>query len=269
MRPTAVALFVCVIVAQFLAAETLFPTPIHLTRQVADPISGKTTVIEEYGYGNRLVAVAGARTSIADYEKGELTEIDRDAATYSITPFETIAKTARQYGPPVAARTAGGDAPAAARSQGMRTTKSGRPAEIFAIEIDGADLDQTIELAVDRSTPLSREALEVLLGAAYPGVRRPEHDAILAAAAPERTSAGSAAKASAPAWGLPLEQITTIEMDGQTIEIRTSVLRVGQEPPPPDLVMIPAGARLVVSRLAAVNQALEDVDRVVPPPPLP
>ena len=48
-----------------------------ITRQVHDSISDKTTLLEEYGYGNRLVAVRGGRTSIADYEKGELVEIDR------------------------------------------------------------------------------------------------------------------------------------------------------------------------------------------------
>src|SRR6266850_2143045 len=78
--------------APVFAGAPLFPAPLHLTRQVHDSISDKTTLIEEYGYGNRLVAVRGGRTSIADYEKGELIEIDRDAGTYSVTRFDALAK---------------------------------------------------------------------------------------------------------------------------------------------------------------------------------
>jgi len=86
------ALFCLVVVPALLAAGPLFPTPLHLTRQVHDPISGKTTMLNEYGYGNRLISVRGGLTSIADYEKGELLEIDRDAGTYSITRFEPTAR---------------------------------------------------------------------------------------------------------------------------------------------------------------------------------
>src|SRR5262245_33193591 len=75
-----------------LGAEPLFPTPLHITRQVHDPITDRTFVLDEYAQGNRLVSVSGAKTSIADYEKGELTEIDRDTATYSVTRFDAIAK---------------------------------------------------------------------------------------------------------------------------------------------------------------------------------
>ncbi len=36
-----------VVVAE--AAGPLFPAPLHLTRQVSDPFSGKTEVLDEYG----------------------------------------------------------------------------------------------------------------------------------------------------------------------------------------------------------------------------
>lgn len=74
------------------AAEPLFPAPLHITRQIQDPLAGTTVVLDEYGYGNRLVSVRGSKTSIADYERGELTEIDRDTATYSVTRFEALAR---------------------------------------------------------------------------------------------------------------------------------------------------------------------------------
>src|SRR4051794_27842202 len=82
------------------AAPALFPTPLHITRQVHDSISGKTAVLEEYAYGNRLIAVRGAKTSIADYEKGELIEIDRDAGTYSVTRFDAVARANQIVNPP-------------------------------------------------------------------------------------------------------------------------------------------------------------------------
>ncbi len=66
------------------AAEVLFPERLHLTRTVSDSLSGSTSTVEEYLQGNRMISIRGSRVSIADYEKGELTEIDRDANTYSM-----------------------------------------------------------------------------------------------------------------------------------------------------------------------------------------
>src|SRR5260370_24106548 len=86
--------------AAALAAGPLFPTPLHITRQVHDTISGKTAVLDEYGYGNRLVDIRGSRTSIADYEKGELVEIDRASGTYSVTRFDAVARANHIINPP-------------------------------------------------------------------------------------------------------------------------------------------------------------------------
>ncbi len=118
------------------AGAALFPAPLHITRQVYNSISDKTALVEEYGYGNPLVAVRGARTSIADYEKGELIEIDRDAGTYSITRFDALAKAQKTVNP---ARTAAGSADRpvhALRSAGVKSTKSGRSAEFFEADLD-------------------------------------------------------------------------------------------------------------------------------------
>jgi hypothetical protein len=248
------ALVCSVVVSPLLAAGPLFPTPLHLTRQVHDPISGKTTVLNEYGYGNRLISVRGGLTSIADYEKGELLEIDRDAGTYSITRFDAIAKATQAVAP---------QAPAAAemkkpvlRAVASRATKSGRSAEFFESSIDAKPMKQRIEVGVDRSVTLSKDALEVLLGSAYPGVRRSEHDVAL--------SAASQAEAS---YSLPIEQVIAIDLEGQQLEFRTSVVRVGGETPPADLVSIPAGARLVVSRIVAVSQEIDQINHPTSTPP--
>ena len=112
-----------------LAAGPLFPAPLHLTRQVQDPISERTTVFDEYASGNRLISVRGSRTSIADYEKGELIEIDRDAGTYSVTRFDAIARATKNQALPQAKSTI--------KSTGSKATKLQRSAQLFEAEIKG------------------------------------------------------------------------------------------------------------------------------------
>lgn len=266
----ALSALACLVAFAANAAEPLFPTPLHITRQVHDPISDTTVVLDEYGYGNRLVSVRGAKTSIADYERGELTEIDRDEATYSITRFEAIAKA-------ISAMGGGGeaaesvksedrhDARPTLRSAGMKPTKLGRNAEFFEADLTAAPMKQKVTIAVDATTLVSKEALEVLLGAAYPSPRRPEHDLVLSAAAPRDRRGGGVGtmsqQQSAPSYALPIEQSMTIELEGQKLEMRTSVVRVGAEMPAADLVSIPAGARLVTSRIVAVQNELERMNR--------
>ena len=265
------------------AAEPLFPTPLHLTRQVHDPLADATVVLEEYGYGNRLVSVRGGKTSIADYERGELTEIDRDAATYSVTRFDVIAKAVAMAGggavAPAREDRAEARASSAMRSTGMRATKLGRNAEYFEADLGVAGASQKVEIALDPTARVSKAALEVLLGAAYPAARRPEHDAVMSAAVTREqrrgnvsTNASNAASSTASTqqelYALPIEQRLTIGLDDQTsIELRSSVVRVGTEQPPADLVSIPAGARLVVSRYVAVASELELMNRPSSPVP--
>ncbi len=74
------------------AQAVLFPAPLHITREVTDPITGSKAVIDEYCHGNRVVAVSGRRTSIVEYDKGHITVIDFGAGTYSHTKFELVAK---------------------------------------------------------------------------------------------------------------------------------------------------------------------------------
>ncbi|HET8799105.1 MAG TPA: hypothetical protein VFO89_15540 [Thermoanaerobaculia bacterium] len=251
----------CAVTLSAAAAEPLFPTPLHLTRQVHDPIAGTTVVLEEYGYGNRLVSVRGHKTSIADYERGELTEIDRETSTYSVTRFDVIARALQAAGGGMTAAPQARSAKARElRSAGMKTARHGRNAEVFEGEIESGDLQQKLVIAVDREAAVSREALEVLLGAAYPGTRLPEHDAVLGAAAPKSRGVTSHASDS-QSYALPVEQSMTIDVGGQSIELRTTVVRVGNEPPPADLVAIPAGARLVPSRIVAVQDELEFLQR--------
>jgi hypothetical protein len=241
----ALCALVCVaVVSSAFAAGAIFPTPLHLTREVHDPISGNTVVLNEYGYGNRLVSVRGDVTAIADYEKGELTEIDRRAGTYSVTRFETIAKAVQLQGKPDGEAPVAGEMMRAERELkplGAKATKSGRTAEFFRAD--------NVEVAVDRSVRVSKEALEVLLGTAYPGTRSQQHDLVM-----------SAARGQQQDYALPLEQQFELGAGNERVAFRSTVLRVGSEPPPADVVAIPAGARLVVSRTAAVLDELERLD---------
>lgn len=256
-RAVAVALraLVCVgIVLPLLAASPIFPTPIHLTREVSDPISEKTIVLQEYAYGNRLISVRDNKTAIADYEKGELIEIDRSAGTYSVTRFETVAKAAKLQGGEGMDRPQAQSERRELKALGAKPTKSGRAADFF--EAGG------VEVAVDRGVRLSREALEVLLGSAYPGTRNEQHDIVIAAAAGNgggRQIASNSATA-AETYALPLEQNFDLAVGDEHVEFRSTVLRVGNEPPPADAVAIPPGARLVESRTAAVVRELELID---------
>ena len=260
------------------AAEPLFPMPLHLTRQVHDPLANSTVVLEEYGYGNRLVSVRGSKTSIADYERGELTEIDRDAATYSVTRFDQIARAVALTGGNAAApvkedRAEARAAAATMRSTGMRATKLGRNAEYFEAEVSAEGMKQKVEIALDPTARVSKAALEVLLGAAYPAAKRPEHDVVMSAAVTREQRRGNVSTNAAAAqtqelYALPIEQRFTIGLDDQTtLELRSSVVRVGNEQPPADLVSIPAGARLVVSRYVAVASELELMNRPSSPVP--
>lgn len=242
-----------------LAGEgAIFPTALHLTREVSDPISGKTVALEEYAYGNRLVSVRDHVTAIADYEKGELTEIDRRAGTYSITKFETIAQAARLHGG--AESSSQQSAPKRTlQSLGARPTKSGRHADFFRANGDA----ESIEIALDRDLRVSREALEVLLGIAYPGNRAAHHDLVIDAARGGREGGrGIATNAAATDYALPLEQTLEIDTGGaETIHFRSTITRVGTEPPPLEVLAIPAGARLIESRTAGLVRELELLDK--------
>jgi len=190
----------------------LFPAPLHLTREVTDPIRGTKSVVEEYCHGNRVVSVSGHRTAIAEYDKGTVTTIDFDAGTYSIATFDELAKAW----------------PASKASPAMRVTPDARHT-------------------------LSREAAEVLLGAAYP--LPPVSDKVLGALRGPRIATNSA---NAPVeYALPAEQIVEL---GEGLELRNSVVRVGNELAPADVMSIPPGARRVEAKELALKKFAAELD---------
>jgi len=219
------------------AAELLFPKPLHLTRRIDDPFARDPIVLDEYCAGNRVVTVRGERVIIADYDRQEVTEIDRAGATYSITRFDEIAK----------ALPATEEEPAQIKTEARRLG-----ADRFEVTMERrrgpaakTGARTKIEVAVDRSVPLRRSALDVLLGAAYPYRPSAQHAAIV-------QSVGTA---------LPSEHVTTHEFEGRQVVVRNVVTRVGDELVPAELTAIPPGAQRVESRFTAVNKTAEELDR--------
>ncbi|HUP49909.1 MAG TPA: hypothetical protein VNA04_14070, partial [Thermoanaerobaculia bacterium] len=91
------------------APAVLFPEPLHLVREIEDPISGTTVRIHEYCAGDRIVTVNGSLVVIADYGRQELTEVDRNAGTFSITSFADLARAGAAFAPRETAVSAAGE----------------------------------------------------------------------------------------------------------------------------------------------------------------
>jgi len=248
-----VSLLACGFAYTASAADLLFPAPLHLTRQVHDSIGGSTTVVEQYCYGNRVISISGPITTIADYGKGELTEINRDEGTYSVTRFDEVAK---------ALRTGTSDAPKGEwklRSSGLGQLRTTRANAAVEGELEQGTTTRHTRVAVDRTIKLSKDALDVLVGAAYPNSRKIE-DAVIVEAA---KAAGDST------FALPVEQHNTLIIDGQRAETRDVVTRVGEELVPSDLIAIPPDAKLVQSRLLQRMHAFEEIENAGRTPLLP
>ena len=198
----------------------LFPTPLHLVRRIEDPIAQSATTLDEYCYGDRIVTINASRVAITDYAEQRLIEIDHQRLTYSITSFADIAKA--------------------------------RPAL--------PEAKTTIKVEVDRTVALSREAVEVLVGAAYPNRHAAEHDRILAAAAPP--AAGRIAAQSQPAYGLPSD--TSITYDNG-LTTRNVIVRVDHDLPPAQQMLIDPGATRVESSLTRTPRELKQLDALPKP----
>ena len=241
------------------AAAPLFAEPMHLTREVADPISGSTSKIDEYCFGNRVVSLRGTEPSIADDEKGELTEIDRTKGTYSVTSFDAIARALPEASSGAAKKIENQRAPELT-DLGVRPVGA-RGGRAFESRIESPGASRKVEVVVDEQLKLSREGIEVLIGAAFPLRRSPEHDITIAASGRDRAS-GKVGPGFARDHALPLEQTVTWEIDGDTLRVENRIVRVGNELPPPDLIAIPPGATLVESDLVLRKKMLEELDRL-------
>jgi len=253
-----------------LHAAALFPKPIHFVRKVEDSISRKSTTLDEYCAGNRIVTISGAKVTIADYDKQELTEIDHAAGTYSITRFDEVAKARKPSAPARATATSATDAAKWHTTPlGVKGAASGRSLETVEMTRDANNVKEKIEVGVDRQVGLSRDAVEALIGASYPNTRTEVHDLLLGAAAPQRGGSGRANVASVPSssdaadvYGLPSEQTMTFDVDGNHVSTHTAILSVTYDNVPPEALNIDPGATRVESNLTRVNKELQALDQL-------
>jgi hypothetical protein len=272
-----VVLAISAVAAPAFCASTavLFPKPLHLVRTIEDPLARGASTVHEYCAGNQVITVSGSRVAIADYDKQQLTEIDREAGTYSVTPFTEIAKSSAetQRRPRAAAAQAATAAKTPkpdtwkATALGTRAAATGRSLDSWELVHGEARERTTIQLGIDRRIALSRDAVEVLVGAAYPHARREEHDALLRAAsgpaADHRQPGANSAAAQSPAeYGLPVEQVITFESQGEHVTVRNTVREVNEDLPPPELLIIPPGSQLVESRIARLARELREADEL-------
>jgi hypothetical protein len=259
------------------AAEVLFPQPLHLTRRIEDPLTKATVTIEEYCDGNQVVSVSGDKTVIADYAKQAITVIDRAAGTYSVARFDEVATVSAAVGnhvPSEPGRTAASEGVKqdrwTATKHGLRGFEAGHSVEQFEFVEDGQP-GRKVAVGIDRGVNLSQEAVEVLIGAAYPNPRRDEHEPLLRAAGVHNSTPAIAADAASaiaadsaprkPAYGLPVTQSFTYSDSGSEVTFRTTVTRIGAEVPPPELLIIPPAAKRVESSVAAIRRQLRELDR--------
>lgn len=253
--------------------RSLFPNNLHLTRQVQDPLSGTAVTIEEYCSGNRMVAVSGDRTVIVDYDKQEITEIDRRAGTYSVSRFSDIAGLAAESGASTSRRQSAAATNGAATRERWKVTPqgvrgaAGRSVEQFEF-LDEGEIRRKVDVGIDRSVALTREAVEVLIGAAYPNTPREEHEPVLRASAARAEGRGLAATDAAsaaatedkPTYGLPVTQAFTFSDSGTELTFRSTITRVGAEAVPAEALLIPPGAKRVESPATAVRRQLRELD---------
>ena len=219
-----------------LAAAPLFPEPLHLVRRIEDPIAATTFTVEQYCSGDRVFTISGPVVSIADYARDELTILNRAESTFSITPFEVLAKAAR---------------PEPGERLSLKQQRASAGGDSYSIRSEGDRL--TSEVTIDRSVALSRDAVEVLIGAAHPNHKTSMQAAVLDAAAPAGNS---------KTFGLPARHTITYRLGKETLTLRSEIVRVTREEPPPDIYAIPPGARRIEQPAVALPRVLEDLDGI-------
>jgi hypothetical protein len=238
------------------AGGVLFPTPLHVVRRVETPLTETTATVSEFCSGNSTTSVVAeggvvARISRVDYELQQIVEINRITLTYSVSSFADIAKgaalgTAANGGPP--------------RKWVVRPVEASQSLEKYEAESTTPAGKMTVEVSIDRRRALSREAVEAITGAAHPNPRSDLSDLIVSAAAPRGGDPVAALSVNAAAYGLPVEEVVTIESEGERIVMRSTVVSIDAAIAPPELLAIPPGARRVPSRLTRFADELQRAD---------
>ncbi|MEO8033578.1 MAG: hypothetical protein ABI837_04050, partial [Acidobacteriota bacterium] len=247
-------------------ATLLFPKPIHIVRRLEDSLSNRPQTVDEYCYGSRIITVAGTHVTIVDYDSQLITEIDHQQDTYSITRFDEIARARAAFSRGLSsARSLKGDGPGwRINPTGEKRSPSGRSLDTVEMAREGVEGKERMEVGIDRQVSLSRDAIEALIGASYPGVRTEHHDLLLGAASSPRgpgRAVNSDSTAQATVYGLPSEQTVTIDFDGREITTRSRILSIDYETAPPEALNIGPGAHRVESRGVQLERELMQLDQ--------
>ena len=253
--------FALLIALPLLASDApLFPVPLHLVRRVEDPIAGSTAEVDEYCSGNRIITISGSRTAIVDYERQELLEIDRAASTYSIATFDEIARSKAVFDRPRPKKESTASIAWKTTPLGVTQSCTGRSADSVEITTDKIK----VQVEVDRQVTLSRAALDAISGAGYPNKSSDQQEAIARVCA-RNADVPIAKTTGVETYGLPLEQSITFEAGAaMPLTVRNTIVRMTNELPPPVLLAIPPGAKLVDSRAAHIQKALKELGDVAP-----
>jgi len=252
VRHFAAAAVLMIVATAALAADVLFPQPLHITRRIEDSLSQSATTLHEYCAGDQIITVNGDKVSIADYGRQELTEIDRTAGTYSVTRFDELARAIAAVAPQ-------------RRSEARLSTENAWKTKALSHDsFEVTNESMTMEIGVDRNVRLSRKALETLIGASFPNPRSETHDAILRTSAvlregDRRVATNAAAE---DVHSLPVKQNVTIDAEGEKVTIRNSVIDVRSELAPPGIATIPPGSRLVEAHAVRLARELRELDRL-------
>ncbi|HEX6178914.1 MAG TPA: hypothetical protein VF057_11190 [Thermoanaerobaculia bacterium] len=244
------------------AHAAVFPEPIHIVREVHESITSSTVTIHEYCAGERMLSIAGGRVVITDFQRQEVTEIDANANTFSITSFADLARGTAAFAATARQSTASiGEA----RATGTKRAADGRTIETFEFSSVAGGESIHITVGIDRTTTLPASAIEALIGASYPNRRGVAHDAMLTAAGRGRTRTETEAVRNADRLPLPSAYEIRYSLGAETIVSRSTIVRVDRALAPQDLLMIPFGAQQVESRSVAAPRILDDIEGRRPP----
>ncbi len=123
-----------------------------------------------------------------------------------------------------------------------------------------------VQARVDRQLAVSRRAFDALMGAAFPNHPTEQQNAVARACARSRVVTAEAT--GEDSYGIPLEQAITFESGSdKPLTVRTSIVSVTNDLPPPEVLAIPAGAKLIESRVSRMEKSLKELKDLPAPHP--
>src|SRR5581483_7714803 len=111
---------------------------------------------------------------------------------------------------------------------------------------------------------LSKDAFEVVAGAAFPRNGGAAADLLRGAAQNPRSRMATESTASGDTYAMPIEQTLRWTVQGESVEVTTRVITLDDQQPAPQLIVIPAGARRIEAKAIEAKRIAADSDSLVP-----